>query len=796
MYRGWIVVLLLVVTVGVVGLGYGIKVLVLPAQAGQLETVAEIKQKVKEVQGNTRDLLSDQKSLDALKSTSTKEQILKDMVVLEQLCSNLKNVPANKIDFLVQKHKGSVKLKLFEDFQAEVVGLVGLLNRTLQIYDSKGKAEAVSFFEGRVEPVLAQVRQLTEQLDEIAKLRAIAELRNLHRAIENVVLVDAALVVIAVVSLIIIQSRTRKRLLEPIRRLTEAAEQIQKGNLDVVMDIHSDGQIGLVARTLAEITWRLKRLEQSNKPQGLKAKPTHHKKQSSSPGNAGEQRQAQEILQRRIKQLNCFYGLSKLAERPDVSIDQIFEGSAELIRLAYQHPERTSVRITFDGIQYKTKDFQKSELSQCAQIKIRGEKSGSIEVYYHGKDSFDAGSSPFLKEEREMLDAVAEHLGRVAASKQSADKLHLFRSLINRSNDCIFVIDSKWGRLLDVNDRACERLGYSREELLDMTIKEIDEAVMDNSCWRRYVDQLEQEDDVIVEGTHRRKDGSKFPVETSLKLVSYRKEQYIIAITRDITERKRAEENRARLIRELKVTNEKVKTINQELRDFAYVVSHDLKAPLRGIRTLADWLFADYADKIDEKGREQINLLRARVERMHNLIDGVLQYSRVGRVREKKVRVDLNELIPEVIDMVSPPDNIEIKVVDRLPVLECERTCIMRVFENLLSNAVKYMDKPRGRIRIGCKEEGNFWRFSVSDNGPGIEEKYFDKIFRIFQTLSSRDEFESTGIGLTVVKKIVELNGGKVWLESQVGRGSTFYFTIPKTIKEVENAELEANIAC
>jgi light-regulated signal transduction histidine kinase (bacteriophytochrome) len=240
------------------------------------------------------------------------------------------------------------------------------------------------------------------------------------------------------------------------------------------------------------------------------------------------------------------------------------------------------------------------------------------------------------------------------------------------------------------------------------------------------------------------------------------------------------------------------KTVSERLGrpKFAYVVSHDLKAPLRGIKTLADWISSDYGDKLDENGKEQIRLLQTRVERMHSLIEGVLQYSRVGRVREKEIIVDLNLLLPEIIDMVAPPQNIRITVDATMPVIRCEKTSIIRVFENLLSNAIKYIDKPEGLVGITCRDDNEAWTFSVTDNGPGIEEKYFEKIFKIFQTLAPRDEYESTGIGLTVVKKIVELNGGSIWVESIVGQGSTFSFTMPKSKCEVKNAKPEAHIAC
>ncbi len=504
-------------------------------------------------------------------------------------------------------------------------------------------------------------------------------------------------------------------------------------------------------------------------------------------GEIEQRSSAQKTLEKRIKELNCLFGLSKLVEQSEISLEQIFQQTVRLIRNAYQEPDKTCVRITFEGIRYKTDNFEKSELSQHAQIKVGGEKAGDIEIYYL-EEKAEISQSAFLKEEQDLLDAVAKHLGSVAERKKSGEKLELFRNLINRSNDYIFAIDPKWGRFLDVNEKACDSLGYTREELLDMTLKDIDESIPDDSSWQKHLKELKLKADLVIEGQHRRKDASTFFVEMSLKLVTQEKEDYVIATVRDITERKRAEEKQAKLF-------EQVGSINKELKDFAYIVSHDLKAPLRGIKTIADWIATDYSDKLDEDGREQIGLLSGRVDRMHNLIDGILEYSRVGREKEKQVRVNLNDLVPEIIDTVAPPENIAITIENEMPVVECEETRILQVFQNLLSNAVKYMDKPQGQVRIGCVEENGFWRFSVADNGSGIEEKHFERIFQIFQTLSLRDEFESTGVGLSVVKKIVELYGGKIWVESKPGKGSTFFFTLPKPESEVaDDAKLEANI--
>lgn len=253
-------------------------------------------------------------------------------------------------------------------------------------------------------------------------------------------------------------------------------------------------------------------------------------------------------------------------------------------------------------------------------------------------------------------------------------------------------------------------------------------------------------------------------------------------IVRELAERKHAEEQRALLMHELESANE-------ELKNFGYVVSHDLKAPLRAIGSLANWLSADYADKFDDEGKEHMRLLISRVYRMDGLIDGILQYSRVGRVKETIIAVDLDRLVREVIDLLAPPANITVSIVNFLPTVMVEPTRIQQVFQNLLSNAIKYMDKSEGAIRIACVAEGRQWKFSITDNGPGIEQQHFEKIFQLFQTLAPRDRVESTGVGLALVKKIVEMYGGRIWLESTVGRGSTFFFTLPRTAATAGSAK-------
>jgi signal transduction histidine kinase len=186
-------------------------------------------------------------------------------------------------------------------------------------------------------------------------------------------------------------------------------------------------------------------------------------------------------------------------------------------------------------------------------------------------------------------------------------------------------------------------------------------------------------------------------------------------------------------------------------------------------------------------------MLIKRVQRMYHLIDSILEYSNIIRIKEKEQEVDLNALLAEVIHEIEAPENVQISIDNNLPAVVCDKELMMRVFENLLSNAVKHAGKPRGQIKVNCEQENNFWRFSVIDNGLGIEEKYFKKIFQMFQTLSTQEGFESSGVGLSVVKKIVELYGGKIWVESKGGQGSTFSFTLPKHKERVKDEKLQSS---
>lgn len=246
----------------------------------------------------------------------------------------------------------------------------------------------------------------------------------------------------------------------------------------------------------------------------------------------------------------------------------------------------------------------------------------------------------------------------------------------------------------------------------------------------------------------------------------------------EVTDQVRARQEVERKAEEMTRLSQALERSNRELEQFAYVASHDLKAPLRGIANLSEWIEEDIADHLSEESGKYMQLLRGRVHRMESLIDGILQFSRAGRL-QKPETVDVTSLLNETVELLSPQQEARIVIQPGMPLLETERVPLQQLFMNLINNALKHARRPDVTIHIGVQLGDNQHEFSVSDNGQGIPAEYQERIWGIFQRLESQDKVEGTGIGLAVVKKIVESRGGQVWLESEVGVGTTFRFTWP-----------------
>jgi PAS domain S-box-containing protein len=244
---------------------------------------------------------------------------------------------------------------------------------------------------------------------------------------------------------------------------------------------------------------------------------------------------------------------------------------------------------------------------------------------------------------------------------------------------------------------------------------------------------------------------------------------YAILAAIDITERQQTQAN--------------LEQRNQELDSFVHIVSHDLKAPLRAVSNLSEWIEEDLAGSLTAANQEQMNLLRARIERMSATIDGLLDYARIGRSEDSIEPVSVGEIIAETLETLSPPPTFQIAIAKNLPTLYTKRLLLTQVFANLIGNGIKHHDRIDGAIHIGIAERSDVYEFTIADDGPGIDPAQHDRVFEIFQAVNPQNRSDSTGIGLAIVKKIIEAEGGTIRLESQLDKGTTFYFTWPKRLE-------------
>ncbi len=370
---------------------------------------------------------------------------------------------------------------------------------------------------------------------------------------------------------------------------------------------------------------------------------------------------------------------------------------------------------------------------------------------------------------------------RAKSEQQLKDSEENFRRIFDNIQDVYYEIDID-GIISEISPSVKFITGISRESLIG---KPMDILYANTKQRNNLLRALKKEEtvtdyEILIKNEKEDKE-VQCSVTAKLMLDDSGLPMKIIGSMRDITARKEAELEQVRVMKNLQ-------SANKELRDFAYVTSHDLKSPLRAINTLANWLSLDYADKFDDKAKEQMNLLLSRVDRMHSLIEAIFQYSSLGNFQGKKDKVNLHELVYGEIKKLNAPEGINVSISNKLPEIIYERDRITQVFQHLIGNAIQFMKKDKGSVVIDCKDMADQWVISIADTGPGIENKYFNQIFEMFKTLQSRDEIETSGIGLTIVKKIIEMNGGKIWLESTIGQGTTFFFTILKQPLEVKES--------
>ncbi|SEJ19070.1 PAS domain S-box-containing protein [Dyadobacter koreensis] len=426
------------------------------------------------------------------------------------------------------------------------------------------------------------------------------------------------------------------------------------------------------------------------------------------------------------------------------------------------------------------KNWKEFQISPDAQARLEFLFTGQIKsiqetfilkTSHNTEKWLELTMSAQLSSNNDILGFIGTVSDITARKKQEAEITRMV-DWFNESSEAVQVSDER-GKLLFINHEASRRLGKSQEEIIGTHISGIEKIFEDEEKWQEHVEALKGIPKMIINGFHKREDGSTFPVEASVKYYKTDGQGYVLAFIRDITERVEADIK-------LKTYMRNLERINAELDQFAYVVSHDLKAPLRAINNLSEWIEEDITDFLEGDTKDQFRLLRGRVHRMESLINGILSYSRAGRIKTNKEKFLVKSVIDDLCETFSSKKPIEFKL-EGDPDFELisEKITLTQILQNLISNGIKYNDKPDIKITIGWGENNDEPEFFVRDNGPGISPEFHDKIFVIFQTLQSRDEFESTGVGLAIVKKILDEKGSKIRIDSIMGAGTTFYFTWP-----------------
>jgi PAS domain S-box-containing protein len=418
-----------------------------------------------------------------------------------------------------------------------------------------------------------------------------------------------------------------------------------------------------------------------------------------------------------------------------------------------------------------------------AELIFRGRRCGAIMIANGPRDYAEADLAALEKIARALAPvfwALATERARVRAAAGFREARGRLDSVLDTVVDAIIGVRAD-GRIETVNPAAARMFGYTRDELLGRKLKSLlpglSRREQEEYRWR--CEETGQRGVFYVgkEATGVRKDGSSFPVEMSVGVAGEGSDEIFLGVMRDITRRKEAEAELARRADELARSN-------RELDDFAYIASHDLKAPLRGIHNYANFLIEDYGAKIDEEGQAKLQTLGRLAKRMEDIINDLLTFSRVGRTESSFAEVDLNAVLADVLETLKVflgEAGATVNVPAPLPTVHCDQVRVRAIFHNLVTNGVKYNDNAAKTIEIAWRDDAETGGpvFSIADNGIGIPEKHRERIFGIFKRLHSGEKYGGgTGAGLAIVKKIVEQHQGRIWLDSEPGQGTTFHFTL------------------
>jgi two-component system, LuxR family, sensor kinase FixL len=386
--------------------------------------------------------------------------------------------------------------------------------------------------------------------------------------------------------------------------------------------------------------------------------------------------------------------------------------------------------------------------------------------------------------------AILVYARRKSESARQASENKL-RTVIDTALDAVVSMDHQ-GKITEWNKQAEAIFGWSRQEAMGRELAELIippeyRQAHHHGLQRFLANGIGPILNKRIELTALKKQGNVFPAEVAVTTQALPDSYQFTAFIRDISARKEAEEQ----IRQFNQTLEsrvsertsQLQILNRELEEFAYVASHDLKAPLRVIDNASKWLEEDLQEHLTTETQENMNLLRGRVGRMERLLDDLLEYSRIGRSMDQRFADIINgkALMDNILALLAPPKGFTVKVSRSLADIDVPRMPLQQILMNLISNAIKHHDKTEGCIKVTVEDDGAMYAFAVEDDGPGIPAQFHEQVFKMFQTLKPRDRVEGSGMGLAMVRKNIEVFGGTIKIESSEGGGSVFRFSWPKT---------------